>query len=180
MMRKVAREAVIFMLIAASLSMILTITYQVVQRRHVRATTPNIDLSAGLVPKATIWIMVDPYQQYGGKLVGAIEVPPQIDRMLNAKTACVAGSETYSTNGTEWVCVADNSRAKDQQGAFPAESILEPADYLPHVPAGYTLEQPGATNVEIATITGFAGLLGLPAGLILWILYRTILFAVKG
>jgi hypothetical protein len=181
--RKLAREAIIFILLGGVLTFIGSGLQQVLERHKLRTQTFNdvqpIESSAGPVQRErAVWIYVDTSEEFDGRLVDRPNPPEQITKMLKNGTQCEPGMTTHGLDKTEWVCVRPDTPSSSaiiwDADAGPKTTIT------PNPPPGYVLELPGPTNENILELAVFNGVLGLLGGLITWVIYRTVRFAVKG
>lgn len=191
-MRKLARELVIFMLLSAVASFVGTAGYLLYERHKANHPDtlpanffdPNKPYSSGPA-EPTVWIMVDPYQEFGGMLAEPVKVPKTIADMLAAGTKCNAGEVTYGGQD-EWMCVVQEPQPK---GLRAGEIAGPPLQWIPAPPAGYVVDPcavvsqtpaDATTNGEIFSGSSIVSGCGFFGGILLWAFYRLVRFAVQG
>ena len=110
------------------------------RRRWLPRASSDTDLSARLVPKEnptdseghlelplpTMWVVVDPFQQFGGSFV---QPAPSLPQSITGHP-CQPGSLLWQKK-YQWVCVKDETRPKGW-----VDDVV-----VPLLPAGYSLDK---------------------------------------
>ena len=123
-MRKLAREAVIFMLASAVLAGVFTAVYELYQRHKVIVESIKADEqyrlqtaqaskpveAANPAKEHRVWIYVDVAQEFDGSFVEHPHPPSQIAKLVKDGVHCLPGSVTWAPDNVEWVCVATSAK----------------------------------------------------------------------
>jgi hypothetical protein len=194
-MRRLAREAVIFILVGFVLTGVGSFIYLHHEAWKPLAAYDDSNISKTIAPEQSdplakfgtpaqmrpVWIYVDIAEEYGGWISSRPKVPAQITASLKTNEVCNPNERTLGDDGVLWICVRPDKPAGLKPGErwIPIDATspvtLDMSRAVP-LPNNY----PATPNSNLAVTALFLSLYGFPGGFLAWVFYRIIYFAVKG